>query len=85
MDGTYYLKTRAATRPAHVCVDGCIYWRGGNREEEFCFVAADLGDTTQLQCQVSTVQYSTVQYKVSKGWMLKLRNSRAIGVAGGSR
>ena len=49
MDGTYYLKTRAATRPAHVCVDGCIYWRGGNREEEFCFVAADLGDTTQLQ------------------------------------
>ena len=62
MDGTYYLKTRAATRPAHVCVDACIYWRGGNREEEFCFVAADLGDTTQLQCQVSTVQYSTVQY-----------------------
>ena len=62
MDGTYYLKTRADTRPAHVCVDGCIYWRGGNREEEFCFVAADLGDTTQLQCQVSTVQYSTVQY-----------------------
>ena len=53
MDGKYVLKELVGQKPAEVCVDGCIYYKDDNREEEYCFKAAEnLEESAMVQCEV---------------------------------
>ena len=53
MDGKYVLKEMVGEKPNEVCVDGCIYYKDDNTEEEYCFKAAEnLEESAIVQCEV---------------------------------
>ena len=41
MNGEYQLKLDEGAKPDPNCVDGCVYTRHGNSEEEYCFARSD--------------------------------------------
>ena len=41
MNGEYQLKVDEGAKPDPNCVDGCVYTRQGNSEEEYCFARSD--------------------------------------------
>ena len=48
LDGVYTLKDDGAKRDP-LCVDGCVYVRGG---EDFCFITAPIAESADVQCKV---------------------------------
>ena len=41
MNGEYQLKLDEGAKPDPNCVDGCVYTRQGNSDEEYCFARSD--------------------------------------------
>ena len=53
MDGKYVLKEYVGEKPNEVCVDGCIYFKDDNLEDEYCFKAVEEVDAAFVQCEVN--------------------------------
>ena len=53
MDGKYILKELVGEKPDEVCVDGCIYFKDENREDEYCFKMAESAEAAIVQCEVT--------------------------------
>jgi hypothetical protein len=49
LDGEYRLKEEEPTRRDELCIDGCIYLRGG---EEYCFIGKPLTESAEVACEV---------------------------------
>merc|ERR1711915_79118 len=82
LDGTYiYQKTENGRNPD--CVNGCIYKRDEDSDEEFCFQEVDeeKGGTIEDQCEGSTNASPTV--KITTGPPVRknvLNNKRSRGL-----
>ena len=53
MDGNYILKNDVGFKPDPNCIDGCIYYKNTNINEEYCFAPVLEEETSaSLFCQV---------------------------------
>ena len=53
MDGIYNLKMDVGIKPDANCIDGCIYYKNNNLNEEYCFApVTNVEDSATLFCQV---------------------------------
>ena len=43
-------------KPAEECIDGCIYYKEENREDEFCCKAVEEAEAAFVQCEVSIIR-----------------------------
>ena len=57
LDGTYELKEDEKTKREEVCLDGCVYTRGG---QEYCFKSAPIAESAQVTCDVSLFNNSFI-------------------------
>ena len=53
MDGKYILKESVGEKPSEECMDGCIYYKDENKEDEYCFMAVEEAEAAFVQCEVS--------------------------------
>ena len=67
MDGKYVLKEHVGEKPNEVCIDGCIYFKDDNLEDEYCFKTVEEADAAFVQCEVN------LDYKNSKYTCLEHR------------
>ena len=82
LDGTYvYQKTENGRNPD--CVNGCIYKRDEDSDEEFCFQEVDEGNggTIEDQCGGSTDAFPTVKISTgTEGLVLIKLNPTLFGI-----